>query len=146
MKERWIVTTNGGGCIVGLDNGLIIKGIKKNDIPPWVILPWDWNDKREEQELLYFRKCWGIRGEILAKLHCIEPNDSETNVDVEDILPLAKILMKYLDKEYYDDNANSIWEYDEYIDNIQQSIVNLVWLKGYMEAHPKVECYFYDSW
>ena len=54
--------------------------------------------------------------------------------------------MKYLDKEYYEDNADSIWEYPEYKDNIQQSIINLMWLKMYMESHPEVTAYFYDSY
>lgn len=132
--------------ILGLDNGFEIKNIKKNDVPSWIKLPWGWHDDRERQEIAYFRKYWGLRGEILAKLHCMENNNSGTQVDAEDIIPLIKILMKYLDKEYYEDNANSIWEYDEAKDNIQQSIINLIWLKMYMEAHPEVECYFYDSW
>ena len=97
-------------------------------------------------ELIYFRKCWGIRGKILAKLHCVEDNDSETPVEAEDILPIVKILMKYLDKEYYENNSDSIWEYNEYKDNIQQSIINLMWLKMYMESHPEVTAYFYDSY
>ncbi len=67
-------------------------------------------------------------------------------VDAEDILPIVKILMRYLDKEYYDENADSIWEYDDYKENIQHSIINLMWLRVYMEAHPDVTCYFYDSY
>ena len=82
----------------------------------------------------------------MAKLHCKDDNDSETTVDTEDIIPIVKILMKYLDKEYYDDNADSIWEYEEAYEHIQQSIINLMWLKMYMESHTEVECYFYDSW
>lgn len=76
----------------------------------------------------------------------MEDNDSETPVEAEDILPIVKILMKYLDKEYYEDNADSIWEYNEYKDNIQQSIINLLWLKVYMESHPDVTATFYDSY
>lgn len=76
----------------------------------------------------------------------MKENDSETPMEAEDILPIVKILMKYLDKEYYEDNADSIWEYNEYKDNIQQSIINLLWLKMYMESHPCVKCYFYDSY
>lgn len=131
---------------MGLDNGFEVKNIKKNDVPDWVKLPWNWGDNRECQEIAYFRKYWGIRGEILTKLHCRENNNSVTQVDTEDIIPLIKILMRYLDKEYYEDNANSIWEYNEAKDNIQRSIINLIWLKSYMEIHPEVECYFYDSW
>ena len=129
---------------MGLDNGFICKNIKCDEIPSCVKLPWDLGDK--DIEIAYFRKCWGIRSEILAKLHCMEENDSYSTVDAEDILPIVKILMRYLNKEYYDENADSIWEYDEYRDNIQQSIINLMWLKIYMEAHPDVTCYFYDSY
>lgn len=82
----------------------------------------------------------------MAKLHCVEENDSETPVEEEDILPIVKILMKYLDKEYYEDNADSIWEYNECKDNIQQSIINLLWLNMYMESHPETTVYFYDSY
>lgn len=131
---------------MGLDNGVICKNIKRNDIPSWVQLPWGRNDYSEDCELVYFRKYWGIRGEILAKLHCTKANESVIPIDAEDILPIAKILMKYLDKEYYNENADSIWEYEEAHDHIQQSVVNLMWLKMYMEAHPDVECCFYDSW
>ena len=131
---------------MGLDNGCVCKNIKRDDVPIWVKMPWGWEENREEQHLIYFRKHWGIRGEILAKLHRKDDNDSETSVDAEDIIPIVKILMKYLDKEYYDDNADSIWEYEDAHDHIQQSIINLMWLKMYMESHPEVECYFYDSW
>lgn len=131
---------------MGLDNGFMCKNINKEDIPSWVKLAWDWNDEKNICELVYFRKMWGIRGEILDKLHCEWNNDSFTKVDTEDIIPLVKILHKYLDEKYYDGNASSIWEYSEAYDNIQQSIINLIWLKTYMEQHPDVECYFYDSW
>lgn len=76
----------------------------------------------------------------------MKENDSETPVESEDILPIVKILMKYLNKEYYNDNADSIWEYEEAYDNIQRSIINLIWLKTYMEEHKDVTAYFYDSY
>ena len=128
---------------MGLDNGLICKNIKHNDIPIWVKLPWDL--RHEDIELLYFRKYWGLRGEILDKIHS-KPGEWQIPVESEDILPIVKILMKYLDEQYYEENADSIWEFCEAKDNIQQSIINLLWLKTYMEQHPEVECYFYDSY
>lgn len=76
----------------------------------------------------------------------MELNDSETPVEAEDVLPIVKILMQYLNEKYYDENADSIWEYEDYKDNIQQSIINLLWLKMYMESHPEVTAYFYDSY
>jgi hypothetical protein len=131
---------------MGLDNGFVCKNIKREDIPSYVHLPCDWDEGQIEQEICYFRKHWGIRGEILAKIHCMEDNDSYTNVDSEDIIPIVKILMNYLDKEYYEDNDSGIWEYDEAKDNIERSIINLLWLKTYMDSHKDVSCYFYDSY
>ena len=128
---------------MGLDNGFICKNIKRDEIPSYVRLPWDCRD--EDVELAYFRKCWGIRGEIIRLLH-VKDDEYKIPVEKEDIIPIVKILMKYLDREYYDENADSIWEYDKYKENIQHSIINLMWLRVYMETHPDVTCYFYDSY
>ena len=128
---------------MGLDNGFICKNIKRDELPSYVRLPWDCRD--EDIEIAYFRKCWGIRGEIIRLLH-VKDDEYKIPVEKEDIIPIVKILMKYLDREYYDENADSIWEYDDYKENIQHSIINLMWLRVYMEAHPDVTCYFYDSY
>lgn len=128
---------------MGLDNGFICKNIKRDEILSYVRLPWDGRD--EDVEIAYFRKCWGIRGEIIRLLH-VKDDEYKIPVEKEDIIPIVKILMKYLDREYYDENADSIWEYDEYKENIQHSIINLMWLRVYMETHPDVTCYFYDSY
>ena len=128
---------------MGLDNGFICKNIKRDEIPSYVRLPWDCRD--EDIGIAYFRKCWGIRGEIIRLLH-VKDDEYKIPVEKEDIIPIVKILMKYLDREYYDENADSIWEYDEYKENIQHSIINLMWLRVYMETHPDVTCYFYDSY
>lgn len=128
---------------MGLDNGFICKNIKCDEISSYVRLPWDCRD--EDIEIAYFRKCWGIRGEIIRLLH-VKDDAYKIPVEKEDIIPIVKILMKYLDREYYDENADSIWEYDEYKENIQHSIINLMWLRVYMETHPDVTCYFYDSY
>ena len=62
---------------MGLDNGFICKNIKRNEIPSYVRLPWDCRD--EDVEIAYFRKCWGIRGEIIRLLHV---KDDEYKIDL----------------------------------------------------------------
>lgn len=132
---------------MGLDNSFVVKNVNRANVPYWVKLPFDFDMNNGGFEIAYFRKCWGLRGEILAKLHS-EEDEYETPVESDDIIPLVKILMRYLDKEYYEENAHSIWEFEDAYDNIQQSILNLMWVKMYMDAHrsDKVECYFYDSY
>ncbi len=97
-------------------------------------------------EVCYWRECWGIRGDILHILHIDEDNSYHYNIESDNIPAIIKALEKYLNKEYWDANANSIWEYDEYFDNNIQNIRNLLWLKEYLEENPDAECYFYDSY
>lgn len=130
---------------MGLDNGFVCRGISVNDIPDWVNLSGGYNQNNEEVEIVYFRKCWGIRDEILKLLHS-NKEDGYVDVDSEDIISIVKILMKYLDEVYYEDHADSIWSYEEARNNIQKSIFNLLWLKMYMDEHPKVTCFFYDCY
>jgi len=126
---------------VGLDNGIVANHVALKDIPAFVVL----RDKDEPITVAYWRKCWGIRRDILWLLSGND-QDHNTPVEAEDIPAIVRILEKFLSKEYWDENAESIWEFDEYVDNLIQQIINLKWLYSYMQEHPEVECYFYDSY
>ena len=141
------------GDEMGLDNGIMLKCKNKIDLS---LLPWfvnieldKYSDDRitYEYEITYFRKCWGIRGEVCMLLHSPEDGGYST-IDPEDIPAIIRILEKYSEKEYWDENADSIWEYDEQIHNIRQTIKNLLWLKEYLENNKDNvdECYWYDSY
>ena len=78
--------------------------------------------------------------------HPIDDNIYGFPIEREDIPAIVRELYKFLDKSYYEENADSIWEFDEIIDNLFQQIINLKWLEGYMEDHPDVEVEFYDSY
>lgn len=130
---------------MGLENSFYITNIKREEIPLWVKLPLERDDKDEAQDIVYFRRCWGIRNEILRVLHS-SGKEYEIPVEKDDLLLIIKIFMKYLNEVYYNENANSIWEFEEAYDNIQQSIINLIWLKTYMDKHSDVMCHFCDSY
>ncbi len=141
---------------MGLDNGIILRCKNEIDLNK---LPWfvdieleDYEfDTRKKQtnnyEITYFRKCWGIRGEICRLLHSPE-DGGYSAVDSEDIPAIIRILEKYSEKNYWDENADSIWEFEEQIYNIRQTIKNLLWLKMYLEENKDnvSECVWYDSY
>ena len=129
---------------MGLDNGIVVKNVNKKDVPNFVILPPDYRTDNEF-EIVYWRKCWGIRNIILDTLHGYDSD--YTSIDAEDIPAIIRQLYKFCSKEYWDENAESIWEFEEAIDTmVIQAIINLKWLYSYMLEHPEVTCYFYDSY
>ena len=128
---------------LGLDNGIVIKGIKREQLPSFIKLPWS-EDYKDEIELCYWRKCWGIRDVIMDILHGY--NQDYTPIDQEDIQPIVRHLYNFCSKEYWDENADSIWEFEDMIPNLIQQLINLTWLKDYMKEHPEVTCHFYDSY
>lgn len=130
---------------MGLDNGIILKvnPATISNLNKLVVLDKTYGDN-PNTEICYWRKCWGIRNAIIEKFHF--PNDcGEFKLDVEDIPVVIKILFDFYGKEEWEE-ADSIWEWEEFKDTLRQQIMNLTWLFGYMLANPEVEVYFYDSY
>ena len=129
---------------MGLDNGFIVTGLTLADIPSFVKLPFQ-TDYKNSIEIAYWRKCWGIRNVIFDKIHTV--NQGLAKIDAEDISVVIKILKHFCSKEIWEEEADSIWEFEEIFEfSLLQQMLNLLWLQSYMKEHPEVECYFYDSY
>lgn len=136
---------------MGLDNGIILKLANRKipkDFPEseaW------WIDKAEdvakdgEMHVAYWRKCWGIRGDILSILHAGQEG-GEYPVEAEDLPAIRRALIKYLRPDYWEEKADSIWEFEEMIEPMLNILLNLKWLEGYLKSHPKDSAFFYDSY
>jgi hypothetical protein len=113
---------------------------------PWYVeLPFK-RDYDGEISVCYWRKCWGIRSMILGVLHSRDKDEYEYPIEEDDIPAIIRGLEQFLDKEYWDENASSIWEYEEYKPHLISQVKNLLWLREYLVEHPGVKCYFYDSY
>ena len=135
---------------MGLDNGLVIKRVAVSEIPKYVKCiklytneVFD-NKRCVEVELIYFRKCWGIRDSIMQEIS--GKDNGRTDISREDILKIISAISPFLVKDYYDNFSSSIWEYEEMQCELLQDIKNLLWLYDYMKKNDKIECYFYDSY
>jgi hypothetical protein len=131
---------------MGLDNGITVRGIKGR-VPHYIKDYWANIDTEDEMELAYWRKCWGIRNQILAVLG-MNDYSYEKQLDVIDLEVVIELLKCFTKRGYWDEYADSIWTFDEFKDNQKQIIRNLKWLRKYMKRHPKVnvEVKFYDSY
>ena len=132
---------------MGLDNGIIIKESDKirEDLEKCPCFTWDDIDK-DEQHFAYWRKCWGIRDAILSVLRKDHNSSGEHEVEYDDIKPILKALRPFLSKEYWDENADSIWEFEEQLDDMVNIYIRLTWLSDYMQKHKDLKVYFYDSY
>lgn len=136
---------------MGLDNGIIIKSEyltddQMDEICPYYSSEDDYHD--EGWCLAYWRKCWGIRGAIL---HVLDPQNKKSDqayypIELEDIPAIIRALKPFLSKDYWEDKADSIWEYEEYFDNMYEILTRLEWLKQNWNNLQIKEVYFYDSY
>lgn len=135
---------------MGLDNGIILN-IPSKELPkdfPTKLS--DFSDKTlketGELEVAYWRKCWGIRNAILKVLHGDLNGSGEYPIEAEDIPAILRALMQFVKPQHWEEEADSIWEYDEMIDALIDQILNLKWLQRYLTDNPGAMCFFYDSW
>lgn len=137
---------------MGLDNGIVLRVQKEVKVPFGTSDNFDQSTDYDAYEICYWRKCWGIRDAILKVLDPkgIKQKEMEGYYDVEaeDIPALIKAMKPFFSKEYWDEHAGSIWEFEEIFESQVRHIVDLQKLKEFLETHKDqvIKCYFYDSY
>ena len=135
---------------MGLDNGICVK---KNALTQLINLNntfIDSNDNSNEIDITYWRKCGGLRNDIMEYLttkYNINDDYYSFNLEVEDIKQIVEILISWYDKKKWNSESRSIWTWKEIKGNLLDSIRNLSYLLGKMEDYPHgFIVYFYDSY
>ena len=136
---------------MGLDNGFYIKSNKRKltrqDLPAGIIYPFD-KDYGEWPEIIYHRKDWGWRNDIMRTFgwwnDCLDHYKFELE-SPGNVLTLIELTAGWLDKERWEDEGQSIWEYDVARKHLIEDISNLAIIYGWMLNNPDVYLEFYDS-
>lgn len=133
---------------MGLDNGIVIKAKKeftwKSKLGNSSIYEYQFI-KDDTLEVCYWRKCWGIRNDIIHRLHMVSNECNNEELESADIRAIVRILELYTNKEYWEQNADSIWEYKDMIETLWNQIYTLVYVESLVNDG-LVEVSFYDSW
>ena len=141
---------------MGLDNGIQLITKQKLDLDDWEIIPeyvhiefdeFDTNKYKDGYyyNICYWRKCQCIRNAILN--HVFNEKNSAGGIFVIDkvnqIEQIQDILIYHLlNPEQW---RSAIWTLDEACHNIAQCIINLAWLKEFIQMHTFNKVIFYDS-
>ncbi len=130
---------------MGLDNGIELRTHKET-----------LRHRSNNIEICYFRKCWGIRDEILGVLgnnhpdySLIECGGGTYDLDSKDVKDIKKIIKRFLDEDYFNDYADSkIFTYEEYKPILKKAYKNLKWLRWYLWlcGSNVRRLWFYDSY
>lgn len=126
---------------MGLDNGIYIKKKGEEERIKLSGKSFFWDD-----EIAYWRKCYGIRRIILNTLGGEINGEYEYPINRTQLKELIKELKKFNEKEYWEDFADSIWSFEEFAESRKRIIHNLKWVYWYTYLHPDIEVYFYDSY
>lgn len=94
--------------------------------------------------MVYYRKCYNIRNEILYIINHRFDEEYEFALDVEDVEQIIEYLSS-LNADNWEDSGQSIWEWNEMEEQIGRDIDNLNMLVELMQAHD-LDVIFYDSY
>jgi hypothetical protein len=136
---------------MGLDNGIEVRRTHEtNKIEELKVFNKDYDKElKYDFEICYWRKCWGLRNDILFLIRKRWSPEEEyefalTKNDVDNII---KLLESYNEDTWED----SIWEWTSeedgwsYSEHIKQDIESLKLLRQLMDRY-ELEVYFYDSY
>lgn len=142
---------------MGLDNGIIVRSDKREltrqNLPIGIEYPFD-KDYNDKIEIAYWRKCWGLRNQAIRKFGWkISPEKNESSLNAnfmldtpEQVLSFIEFIASWLDKDKWEEQAESIWEYDEIRHRLIQQIINLSIIYTFMLNNPDIYLEFYDSY
>lgn len=135
---------------MGLDNSIVVKRNEyTNNIPELQRFRQNWDDKNEyDFSIVYYRKCWNIRNDILQLLGKPYPEEWKLNLTKDNVDQIIKLLQSYNSKNFTD-GGSCIWDWDDeeypYSEQIQEDIEELKTLRELMDKY-NLEVYFYDSY
>lgn len=129
---------------MGLDNGIVVRNAKNK----YKGIKYFWEDiyTGNDIEVAYWRKCWGIRNQILTVLNENLGGGGNYKLGLDELKYVIKLLKAFTKREYWDEYADSIWTFDEFKDQQKRIIRNLKKLYREMKKDPNIEVYFYDSY
>ena len=132
---------------MGLDNGVnIVRNDYTNRIRALKRFEASYDTEHKYNfSVCYWRKCWGLRGDILGLIGKGSSDEWEYPLTKYDIEKIIDLLKSYDSKSWTD----SIWDWDDkeypYSKKIKQDIKDLKTLKRLMKKYD-LEVYFYDSY
>ena len=130
---------------MGLDNGFVVRGVTRNQLPRGIRFPSTNDYIQNEVEVAYFRRYWGFRNTYLSMISSeIYPEQYEFELTRDQVKDAINCLDYFLKNNPHDAD-NGYWE-DSTVKHIKVQKHNLILLWRWMKHHPNYTVTFYDSY
>ena len=141
---------------MGLDNGFYVRSsrrkITREDLPNEIRYPFE--KDYDGVEVIYHRKDWGWRNSIMKEFGWKDVNMCDDIVDMRaylietpaQVLKLIEVTASWLNEEKWENEGNSIWEYESARKHLVEDIINYSILYSFMQQNPDIFLEFYDSY
>lgn len=137
---------------MGLENGLVLHTREPIEIPEeiWADFSIEEGPLKFSYELLFFRKCWNIRREVVRALNADYEYCGKAWLTIDEVKKIWWAISEVNHKSAWGDN-DSIWTWGEIKDRLDHSLLALEWLVKFMRKHvgekePFYMVEFYDSY
>ena len=134
---------------MGLDNGFLVKSDRRQltraMLPDQMMYPFD-EDYNDDIEIVYHRKDWGWRNDIMQHFGWGENKYTHTIDTPAQVLELIELTAHWLDEGRWEEEGRSIWDYDQARPHLIEDIINFACIYGFMKDNPDVYLEFYDSY
>lgn len=137
---------------MGLDNGIEVKSrrraITREMLPKELVYPWDEKlDSPDTVEILYWRKNWGLRDVVVHTFPTEDDSDYYYLIETpQEVFDLIRIIVSFMNKETWEEDGDSIWDYEEILPILQRDVMNLAIIASFMKNNPDIYLVFYDSY
>lgn len=138
---------------MGLDNGVVVRSSKRpvtrDMLPNELVYPFEKEYIAGEVEIIYWRKNWNLRNAVLNSNAVLptKANKYEFSIDTPaQVFEFINIIVSFMNKETWEENGDSIRDYDEILPILQRDVMNLAIIASFMKNNPDVYLVFYDSY
>ena len=106
-------------------------------------------DYDDGPEIIYHRKDWGWRNDILNTFGWRDAPEEQWKFEIDtpkQVLTLIELTAGWLNEERWETEGNSIWEYEDARKHLINDICNYAIMYHWMNENPDAYLEFYDSY
>lgn len=125
------------------------RKITRAMLPEGLVYPWEekYDNPEEGVEILYWRKNWGLRNRVVGTFPCEGASEYYYTIETPaQVFELIRIIVSFMDKEKWEEDGDSIWDYNDILPVLQQNVINLAIIASFMQNNSDVYLVFYDSY